>query len=157
LQLASIKEVVEAPQDGDAKTDRFVQGQKQIMEWTESLLASFVEKEELASQYSHVKTDEILYKRYHALVHELLSGYGSMDVEHLQQMAWINPVLLGSCIRTKNEDIRLVVQKLVARLSPVAAQPSLAVQPVPERENDPPLAIEKDASTVSATNGENGH
>lgn len=117
LQLVSIKEIADAPADADSKSNRFVQGQKLVVELTEGLLMSFVQKEEAASRYGHSILEEVVYKRYTALVHELLSGYGNMETEYLQKMSWISPVLLGSCIRSKNEEIRLMVQKLVSRTS----------------------------------------
>lgn len=121
LQLASVTEIAEAPSDGDPKNSRFVQGQKQVIESTEALLLSFVQKELAATEYRHSKVDEMSYKRYTALVHELLAGYGSMDAAYLKKIAWINPVLLSSCIRSKNEEVRLMVQKLVEKTSPVSA------------------------------------
>lgn len=124
LQLTSVKEIAEAPSDGDPKSNRFVQGQKQVIESTEALLLSFVQKELAATEYRHSKADEKSYKRYTALVHELLAGYGSMDADYLKKIAWINPVLLSSCIRSKNEEVRLMVQKLVEKTSPVAAPPA---------------------------------
>jgi hypothetical protein len=120
LQLAAMKEIVQAPSNGDPKCNRFVQGQKQVVELTEGMLMSFVQKEEAASLYRHTELDEIVYKRYTGLAQELLSGYGNMDDDHLKQMSWISPVLLSSCIRSKNEVIRLIVQKLVSRTSPAA-------------------------------------
>jgi len=117
LQLASIKEIAEAPSDADPKSNRFTQAQKLVVELTEGMLLSFVQKEEAASQYNHSALEDAIYKRYTALVHELLSGFGNMDSVYLQKMSWISPVLLSSCIRSKNEDIRLMVQKLVSRTS----------------------------------------
>lgn len=134
MQLASIKEIAEAPPDVDLKSNRFTQGQKQVIELTEGMLHSFVEKEDIASQYHHSPLDEVIYNRYTALVNELLAGYGNMDSEYLQKMSWISPVLLSSCIRSKNTNIRLMVQRLVSRTSadstPQAAYPS----PVPKSE-----------------------
>lgn len=108
LQLAAMKEVAQAPADADVKNNRFAAGQKLVVDSTQAMLDSFVKKEKAASEYRHPKADEIVYERYTALVNELLSGYGNMDSDHLHDMAWISPVLLSSCIRSKNEDIRLV-------------------------------------------------
>lgn len=129
LQLVSMKEVVQAPADADVKTNRFTAAQKLVAELTQSMLDAFVKKEKLALDYKHKHTqaDEILHKRYIALVQELLSGYGSMDDEYIKEMGWICPVLLSSCIKSKNEEIRLIVQKLVSRISstgPPAPYPS---------------------------------
>jgi hypothetical protein len=88
------------------------------------MLMSFVEKERAASKYRHSEVDDIIYIRSMALVTELLSGYASMDTDHLKQMAWISPVLLSSCIQSKNEEIRLMVQKLVGRASPAPSSPA---------------------------------
>ena len=99
------------------KSNRFPAGQKLVVDMTQALLDSFVKKEKAASEYRHSKEDENVYKRYTALVTELRSGFGNMDSNHLQEMSWISPVLLSSCIRSKNEDIRLMVQKLVAKTS----------------------------------------
>ena len=128
LQLASIKEIAEAPLDADLKSNRFAQGQKLVVELTEGILLSFVQKEDLASQYHHTAVDEVIYNRYTALVNELLAGYGNMDADYLRKMSWISPVLLSSCIRSKNTKIRLIVQRLVSRTSadstPAPAYPS---------------------------------
>lgn len=139
LQLAAIKEIAEAPTDADPKSNRFTQGQKMVLELTEGMLMSFVQKEETASQYQHSNLDEVIHKRYTALVHELLSGYGNMESEYLQKMSWISPVLLSSCIRSKNEDIRLMVQKLVRKTSAestssVPYPPPTAPKPAEEKE-----------------------
>lgn len=140
LQLAAMSEVAEAPAIADPKTNRFLQGQKQVIEWTEGMLMSFVQKEEAALLYRRTEMDELIYKRYTGLVQELLAGYGNMDDEHLQQMHWISPVLLSSCIRSKNEDVRIMVQKLVSRTSP--APHPVAPYPSPAK---PSEAIETEA------------
>lgn len=118
LQLAAMNEIAQAPPNADPKSSRYVQGQKQVVELTEGLLMSFVKTEEAAAMYRHTEADELIYKRYTCLVRELLVGFANMDDDHLKQMSWISPVLLNSCIRSKNEDIRFVVQKLVTRTSP---------------------------------------
>ena len=117
LQLASIKEIVEAPADADPKSNRFATGQKLVSDLTQGMLIAFVEKERLASKYRNSIPEKTIYVRLTALVNELLAGYGNMDAGHLQKMFWINPVLLSSCIQSKNEEIRLMVQKLVSRTS----------------------------------------
>jgi len=173
LQLVSIQEIADAPADADPKSNRFAQGQKLVVELTEGLLMSFVQKEEAASRYSHSILEEVVYKRYTALVHELLSGYGNMETEYLQKMSWISPVLLGSCIRSKNEEIRLMVQKLVSRTSGdstssapypsptapksaeakednVAAEPAEALAPSSET---PPAEPSVDPAPVDEANG----
>jgi hypothetical protein len=111
------------------KTNRFATAQKLVADLTQSILDAFVKKEKLALDYKHKHTqaDEILHKRYVALVQELLSGYGSMDDDYIKELGWICPILLSSCIKSKNEDIRLMVQKLVSRISstgPPAPYPS---------------------------------
>jgi len=149
LQLASIKEIAEAPSDADPKSNRFTQAQKLVVELTEGVLLSFVQKEEAASQYNHSALEDAIYKRYTALVHELLSGYGNMDSVYLQKMPWISPVLLSSCIRSKNEDIRLMVQKLVSRTS-ADATPA-APYPAPS----PPKPKTSEAQDETAAEPEN--
>jgi hypothetical protein len=117
LQLASMTDIVEAPADADPKTNRFATGQKLVADLTQGMLISFVEKERLASKYRNSAAERAIYVRLTALVVELLTGYGNMDSSHIQKMSWINPVLLSSCIQSKNEEIRLMVQKLVSRTS----------------------------------------
>jgi hypothetical protein len=137
-----MNEIVQAPQNADPKTNRFLQGQKLVIEVTEGMLMSFVQKEEAASAYRRTEVDELIYKRYTGLVRELLSGYGNMDDENLREMSWISPVLLSSCIRSKNEDIRLLVQKLVGRLSPVALHPALPAKSLESRGGEGVIAEE---------------
>lgn len=157
LQLASIKEIAEAPSDADAKNNRFAQGQKQVIELTEALLASFVQKEEIASEYYHSALEEVIYKRYTALVHELLSGFGSMDSAYLQKMSWISPVLLSSCIRSKNEEIRLMVQKLVSRTSADSTSPTAYPAPVPKSsEAEKPVPEDSAEELTPKASEENG-
>lgn len=112
-----MKDIVEAPSDADPKTNRFATGQKLVMDLTQGMLISFVEKERLASKYRNSFVDKMIYVRLTALVNELLTGFGNMDSAHLQKMSWISPILLSSCIQSKNEEIRLMVQKLVGRTS----------------------------------------
>jgi hypothetical protein len=121
LQLAAMIEIVQIPVSTDPKLNRYAQGQRQILELTEGLLISFVQAEEVAMQYRHSDLDTVWYNRFTELVQELLTGFGMMDDKHLQQMSWISPVLLSSGIRCKNESIRYMVQKLVARTSPAPA------------------------------------
>jgi hypothetical protein len=45
-----------------------------------------------------------------------------MDSDHLIDMVWISPVLLSSCIQSKNEDVRNSVQMLVKLTSPASAK-----------------------------------
>ena len=153
LQLVSFIEIVQVPASTDPKVNRFAQGQKLVLELTEGLLTSFVQTEDVAMQYRHTDLDTILYNRYTDLVQELLTGFGMMDDEYVQQMSWMNPVLLSSGIRCKNESIRYMVQKLVARTSSpvtvpstsssasstiVAPMPSTADAPIVNAEDDPP-------------------
>ena len=132
LQLASMKEVAEAPSDADIKSNRFAAAQKSVVDETERLLVCFLEKERAAAEYRHTDTDEAFHKRFTALVTELLAGYNNMDAEHLKNMSWINPILLDSCIQSKNEDIRLAVRKLVQRTSPFELTPNPI--PTPSKE-----------------------
>lgn len=147
LQLAAMKDIVEAPPDADPKTNRFATGQKLVADLTQGMLIAFVEKERLASKYRNSFAEKAIYVRLTHLVNELLAGYGNMDPAHLQKMCWINPVLLSSCIQSKNEEIRLMVQKLVGRTSipkdPPGKQPTLA----PMKVEDPPGSINKANST----------
>jgi hypothetical protein len=124
LQLVSIVEIVQVPVSTDPKVNRFAQGQKLVLELTEGLLTSFVQAEDAAMQYRHTDIDTILYNRYTELVQELLTGFGMMDDAYVQQMSWMSPVLLSSGIRCKNESIRYMVQKLVARTSSPSPPPS---------------------------------
>jgi hypothetical protein len=150
LQLASMKEIVEAPADADPKTNRFATGQKLVADLTQGMLIAFVEKERLASKYRNSAVEKAIYVRITALVNELLAGYGNMDAAHLQKMFWINPVLLSSCIQSKNEEIRLMVQKLVNRTSlpkdPPGKQPAV-----------PPMQVEDPPGSISKMNSSDQH
>ncbi|GKY90351.1 hypothetical protein MPSEU_000009100 [Mayamaea pseudoterrestris] len=118
LQLVSTKEIAQAPTDADPKSNRFAAGQKLVADETQRLLAYFLKSETTVAQYQHDARDDARHVRFTTLVNELLSGYNKMDGEHLKDIAWINPILLGTCIQSKNEDIRLAVQKLVQRTAP---------------------------------------
>jgi hypothetical protein len=155
LQLAAIPEIVEAQGDLDSKpTNRFLQGQTQVMESTESLLNALVQIEEAMTQNrKFAKTYEAIYKRFTSLAQELLSGYGSMDADYLQKMAWINPILLSSCIRSKNEEIRLMVQKVVDKTSPASSK---VEAPTPRNDIADVVDEETGAVLVSATPTQEG-
>lgn len=151
LQLASMKEVAQAPADADMKTNRFAAAQKLVAELTQSILDAFVKKEKLAldHKHKHTQADEILHKRYIALVKELLSGYGSMEDDYIKELGWICPVLLSSCIKSKNEDIRLMVQKLVSRISSTGPPAPYRLPGKPSKaKSNPPI------SPKSKLNGE---
>uniref|UniRef100_A0A7S3P3I7 SEC7 domain-containing protein n=1 Tax=Amphora coffeiformis TaxID=265554 RepID=A0A7S3P3I7_9STRA len=121
LNLASMKEVVQAPADADAKTNRHTAAQKLVVDETQGLLTRFLDAERTASQYRHEDADEKLHARLVALVLELLKGYINMNSDHLKDMTWISPVLLSSCIQSKNENVRNSVQKLVQLTSPASS------------------------------------
>lgn len=158
LQLASMKDVVQAPPDADLKTNRFAAGQKLISDETQRLLTGFLLREKAAAQYRHTERDEVLHGKFTALVMELLSGLIKMDSDHLKDMAWIDSVLLGTCIQSKNEDIRMAVQKLVQRTSPtpnpypvpVKPQPPAEVVPTPEVDSKVPVG-ESDVAPSTET------
>jgi rhodanese-related sulfurtransferase len=137
LQLASVKEIAQAPADADVKSNRFAAGRKLVAEETQRLLSYFLKSEHAAAQYSHYAKDEALHTRYTSLVMELLSGFGKMDGEHLKDLAWINPVLLGTCIQSKNENIRLAVQKLVQRMAPTPSPYPAPTSTSPAKEAAP--------------------
>ena len=128
LQFASMKSIIQPPRDTDTNSNRFAAGQKLVMDETQRLVTTFLEIEKAASEYRHTAEDEVLYKQFVDLVFKLISGYNNMGTEHLVQMSWINPILLSSCIQSKNEDIRLLVQKLVQRTTP---SPPTAPYPTP--------------------------
>ena len=136
LQLVAIPEIVEAPSNVDPKTNRFVQGQKLVIELTEGLLMSYLQTEEAALTYRHTELDAFWHKRYNDLVEEFLIGLGTMEDDHLKQMSWMSPVLLSSCIRSKSEAIRGMVQTLVARTSPA---------PTPTQPYPSPRSVEEAA------------
>lgn len=144
-------EIVQVSASSDPKVNRFAQGQKLVLELTEGLLTSFVQSEDVAMQYRHTDIDTILYNRYTELVQELLTGFGMMDDEYIQQMSWMNPVLLSSGIRCKNESIRFVVQKLVARTSsPPPPSATSASLPVPAAESTTTTTTEAAAALASS-------
>jgi Domain of unknown function (DUF1981)/Sec7 domain len=148
LQLVAMPEIVQAPANVDPKTNRFAQGQKLVIELTEGLLMSYLQVEEAALMYRHSELDEIWHERYNDLVEEFLIGLGTMEDDHLKQMSWMSPVLLSSCIRSKSETIRGMVQTLVARTSPVptptAPYPSPQAPPTePVNPPPPPPSVEE--------------
>jgi hypothetical protein len=147
LQLVAMIEIVQVPANADPKSNRFAQGQKQVIELTEGLLVSYLQTEEAAMMYRHTELDEILHKRYTDLVQELLVGLGTMEDEHLKQMSWISPVLLSSCIRSKSESIRMMVQKLVARTSPAPTPTAPYPSPISPTNAD---NLNEPSSTTSA-------
>jgi hypothetical protein len=150
LQLASIKEIAESPPEADPKTNRFATGQKLASDLTQGMLIAFVEKERLASKFRNSYCEKAVYVRITALVNELLVGYGNMDPMHLQKMYWLNPVLLSSCIQSKNEEIRLMVQKLVSRTS-IPKDPPGKQQPVPPMKvEDPPGATATQTANITS-------
>ena len=160
LKLASVKAVVQAPSDGDAKSNRYTAAQKLVVDETQRLLSCFLGAERAASQYRHADSDEALHERLVALVLELLKGYVKMGAEHLADMSWISPVLLSSCIQSKNEEVRNAVQKLVQLTSPASAKPppqegnkaqASAAEPQPEEATEAVpdnagAAVEEDGS-----------
>jgi hypothetical protein len=152
LQLASIKEIVESPPEADPKINRFATGQKLVSDLTQGMLIAFVEKERLASKYRTSFVEKAVYVRITSLVNELLAGYGNMDPSHLQNMYWINPVLLSSCIQSKNEEIRLMVQKLVSRTS-VPKDPPGKQQPVPPMKVEDPPGVTTSLTTITDGTG----
>lgn len=144
-----MSDIVEAPADADPKTNRFATGQKLVADLTQGMLISFVEKERLASKYRNSSAERAIYVRLTSLVVELLTGYGNMDSSHLQKMSWINPVLLSSCIQSKNEEIRLMVQKLVQKTSSYKDPPGKKYTP-----RDPPTsAPAASVNEVSTSSG----
>jgi hypothetical protein len=149
LHLASMKGVVQAPPDADLKTNRFAAGQKLITDEIQRLLTGFLLREKAAAQYRHTERDELLHGKFTALVTELLSGLIQMDADHLKDMAWIDSVLLGTCIQSKNEDIRMAVQKLVQRTSPTPNPYPIPVKPHPPAEVVPTHEAETSATPDS--------
>lgn len=151
LHLASVKGVVQAPSDADLKTNRFAAGQKLITDEIQRLLTGFLLREKAAAQYRHTERDEVLHGKFTALVMELLSGLIKMDADHLKDMAWIDSVLLGTCIQSKNEEIRMAVQKLVQRTSPTPNPYPIPVKPQPPAEIAPTPEVE---TTAAPSDGE---
>jgi len=147
-----MKEVAQAPTDADGKTNRFAAAQKLVLDETQRLLAAFLKSESAASAYSPSDTDIAVHKRLTDLVSELLSGYNQMDPEHIKDMEWINPVLLGAGIQSKNAEVRLSVQKFVQHTSPTP-NPYPAPPKVPSKEEseggDRPGAPKRTASSES--------
>lgn len=113
LQLATNKEIIQAPTTLDPKLNRNAAGQKLLLDETRRLLEKYLIVERAAGEYRAKRECVLLLPRMTSLVQELLSGYLVMGGEYLKDMAWLNPVLLDSCIQCKNDDIRSIVQKLV--------------------------------------------
>jgi hypothetical protein len=158
LQLASMKDVVQNPFGENVKTDR-AKAQTLVLDETQRLLSAFLVTERAASQYRATEEEEAFHSRFLALVKELLTEYNNMESEHLKDMDWINPVLLSSCIQSKNGDIRGVVQKLVQRTAPVLPSPAYPAPPAvvaKVKPSESPMVVEKDVAeaTSSETNAE---
>jgi hypothetical protein len=146
LQLASMEDVVQNPFGENVKTDR-AKAQTLVLDETQRLLSGFLVTERAASQYRATEEEEAFHSRFLALVKELLTEYNNMESEHLKNMDWINPVLLSSCIQSKNGEIRGVVQKLVQRTSPVLPSPAYPAPPavVPKvKPSGPPIVMPTD-------------
>ena len=112
LQLASMKDVTLPASEGS----RQASAQTLIKEQSQALIRVFLEKEaQVTKEGKKTALDVNLLNRYTSLVREMLAGYDKLPDEHLNQMAWLNPVL-GSCIHTSDEPIRIAIQKLVKRL-----------------------------------------
>jgi hypothetical protein len=140
-----MEEVVCAPIDADDPTDAFAAARNLICSETEKLLASFIKLERLASAYRPPETDVESFNRYLALVKDMLSGYNSMPMEHLLHMTWLSPILLGSCIQSRNPDILGMVQKFVQRTSPPP-------QPYPDQRPPPPVLVSEEAAHGQSPN-----
>ena len=146
LQLASMEDVVQNPFGENVKTD-CAKAQTLVLDETQRLLSGFLVTERAASQYRATEEEEAFHSRFLALVKELLTEYNNMESEHLKDMHWINPVLLSSCIQSKNGEIRGVVQKLVQRTSPVPPSPAYPAPPavVPKvKPSGPPIVMPTD-------------
>jgi hypothetical protein len=155
LQLASMKDVVQAPPGADVKTDLFAAAQTIVLHETERLLSGFLVTERAASQYRATEEDEAFHSRFLALVKELLTEYNNMESEHLKEMPWLNPVLLSSCIQSKNSEIRGVVQKLVQRTSPaspVRAPPVVVAIEASKPPSDMPADAASEATDQNEVN-----
>jgi hypothetical protein len=159
LQLTSIQELVQAPPEGDVKANKFAAGQKLVVDETHRLLTAFLDRERAASQYRPAELDEILHKKLTGLVTELLSGLNQMSADHLKDMAWIDSVLLGTCIQSKNESIRLAVQRLVQRTAPtpnpypIPPKPQPPKSPESPEEGSPPLGTASPEGAGAPMNG----
>ena len=106
LQLATMKEIA-----GPA-SDRQASAQSLLKEQTQALVTAFVEKDGAESQTSPVEAK--LLEKLTSLMKDMLAGYDKLPEDHIAQMTWLNPVL-GGCIQTDNESIRIGIQKLVQR------------------------------------------
>ena len=148
LNLASMKDVVQASSDADSKTNRNTAAQKLIVDETQRLLTRFLEAERVAAQNRAKESEKEYHARLIALVLELLKGYINMDSEHLREMAWISPVLLSSCIQSKNEEIRNAVQKLVQLTSPASSSTSSETA-TPKKAEDSALKTDPEEFTES--------
>lgn len=116
-------EVATAAADSESESNNFLSAQHCIVDETKRLLDGFLNAEKKASEYRHTTLDELVHARFTVLVTELLSGFNHMETEHLKNMSWISPTLLGSCIQSKNESIRSAVQTLVQRTSHASQAP----------------------------------
>jgi hypothetical protein len=123
LNLATMPEVATAAADSESESNNFLSAQYCIVDETKRLLDGFLNAEKKASEYRHTTLDELMHARFTVLVTELLSGFNHMETEHLKNMSWISPTLLGSCIQSKNESIRSAVQKVTQRTSHASQAP----------------------------------
>eukprot|EP00980_Cylindrotheca_fusiformis_P022759 scaffold9704_cov113-Cylindrotheca_fusiformis.AAC.3 len=110
LQIAAMKEV-EA-----TKGSKHAAAQALVKDQTQFLVTTFLKQEARVAQSDEKSEKDVqLLNRLTGLVKHILAGYSQLPDEHLILLSWLNPVL-SSCINTSNEQIRILIQKLVKRL-----------------------------------------
>jgi len=113
LQLAANEEVAVALAEDDPKTNRYRAAQKFVIDETQHLLKTFVRTEKNVAQGNASPIQEELHKRFTKLAKELVKGLVNLRHEHVLKMTWLNPILLSSCLESKNEDVLEGIRKFV--------------------------------------------
>lgn len=117
--LAKMDSVAKAPSDSDEACP-VAEAQKVVKEQTQKLLSACVSKESAGLQKGCSNEDRELGKASTTLVLAFLSGFDSLNVEHLHHLDWLNPVLLSWCTRSKTESIQKAVHDLLEKTSPAS-------------------------------------
>lgn len=104
---------IAATTSSESTRERQTSAQTLLKDQTRMLLEAYLDKEELESPSA---LDTKALGRLKLLVKELLSGYDKLPENSFELMTWMNSVLIASST-TKDEDIRLAIQKLVKKAS----------------------------------------
>mmetsp|Transcript_59904 Transcript_59904/g.147208 ORF Transcript_59904/g.147208 Transcript_59904/m.147208 type:complete len:2160 (-) Transcript_59904:645-7124(-) len=117
LQIVTLKEIEGTAAEGS----RQAVAQTLVKEETKAVVSAFLAMEAIVGTTEGKKTTEDvkLFDQLTSLTRDMLAGYAKLPDEHLSEMSWLSPVL-GTCIHTGSEDIRLAIQKLILKFTATA-------------------------------------